>query len=432
MESYLIWFVTLLISGIIFSVYFIKFRKEQKKNYYRKKEARSLGIDRPRAQFPFIDTARCIGCGSCVKACPEGDVLGVVFGKAEIINGLRCVGHGFCEKSCPVGAIEVGLGDIKKRSDIPFADEYHESNIPGIFIVGELGGLSLIRNAIRQGEKAVTRIAEKYAHSPSPEILDVVIVGAGPAGLSAALTAKRTNLRYQVIDQQKPGGTILQYPRKKLVMTQPVEIPLYGKLTKSEYEKEELLEIWLQTIKKEQLQIQTNARLLSIYSDKGTFLVETTRGKLPAQTVVLALGRRGTPRKLEVPGETLPKVAYQLVDAQSYRNNKILVVGGGDSAIEAAVGLARQPGNCVYISYRKPRFFRIKKKNEENINSQIKRKKIKPLFETTVGEIKKDSVILNTNEGILEIPNDFVFIFAGGIPPFDLLKGIGIRFGEGD
>ncbi|MEJ2536399.1 MAG: 4Fe-4S binding protein, partial [Calditrichia bacterium] len=165
MESLVIWFITFALIILIIIPYYIKFRKQQKQNEQRKREAVALGIDKPRAQFPFIDQANCIGCGSCVLACPEGDVLGVVFGKATVINGMRCVGHGLCEPACPVGAIEVGLGDIKSREDIPQVDESYESNVPGIFIVGELGGISLIRNAIEHGTKAVTKIAGKPERS---------------------------------------------------------------------------------------------------------------------------------------------------------------------------------------------------------------------------------------------------------------------------
>ncbi|MCK4893823.1 MAG: NAD(P)-binding domain-containing protein [Calditrichia bacterium] len=429
MESVLIWFVTLALIIIIILPYFLKFRRQQKQNEERKREAVELGIDRPRAQYPFIDQSSCIGCGSCVLACPEGDVLGVIFGKATVINGMRCVGHGNCEPACPVGGIEVGLGDIKTREDIPHVDDYYESNVPGIFIVGELGGISLIRNAIEHGTKAITKIVGKPERSTDPNVKDVLIVGAGPAGLTAALKAIQHNLNYLVLDQQEPGGTILQYPRQKLVMTQPVEIPLYGKLKKSEYSKEHLLEMWQQLINKYSIQIRTDTKVEAVIRHNGEFHVVSSNGEFRSKYVVLAMGRRGTPRKLGVPGEELSKVTYQLIDAQSFQHQNILVVGGGDSAIEAAVGLARQKGNKVTISYRKPKFFRIKKKNEDNLNELLKQKRIEAIFESNVLAIDEKSVQLQIKEQILEIPNDYVFVFAGGIPPFQMLQDMGISFG---
>lgn len=431
MESGLIWLITIALLLAFFIPYFLKFRRAQRLTLDRKKEAESMGVGRPRSQYPLIDAAYCIGCGSCVEACPEGDVLGVVYGKATIINGERCVGHGYCEQVCPVGAIKVGLGDIKTREDIPVLNDYFESNVPGLFVAGELGGISLIRNAITQGRTAVERIAELRQDSGrnAGADCDLIIVGGGPAGLSAALTAIEKDLSYIVIDQQEPGGTILQYPRRKLVMTQPVEIPLYGRLEKDEYSKETLLDIWTKLISKFKLRVQANEKVENLQQTENLFKIQTQQAEYKAPFVVLAMGRRGTPRKLGVPGEDKAKVAYQLLDAQSYNNNDLLVVGGGDSAVEAAVGLARQSKNRVHLSYRKSKLFKIKKKNEDRINELIDQDKIKPLFNSNVISIDDKSVNLKIGDDITEIPNDYVFVFAGGIPPFDMLKQVGIQFG---
>jgi putative YpdA family bacillithiol system oxidoreductase len=429
MESSIIWLATLAIFIIIFVPYIIKFKRSQRINLERKKEAQELGIDKPTSQFPFIDQSSCIGCGSCILACPEGDVLGIVHGKATVINGLRCIGHGFCEPACPVNGLKVGLGDLKKRDDIPIMDEFNQTNVSGIYIAGELTGLSLIRNAIEQGTIVIKKIAENKDSSTKADVSDVIIVGAGPAGLSAALSAKENNLHYKVFDRQALGGTILQYPRQKLVMTQPVIIPMYGKIEKSELSKESLLEIWETALNKNKIQIYANEQVDKVQKENGFLNVYTRQGTYKSRNVVLAMGRRGTPRKLNIPGEDLPKVAYQLIDAQSYQDKDILVVGGGDSAVEAAVGLSRQKGNRVSISYRKEKFFRIKKKNEDRIKDVIKQKKITPLFNSNPLEIRQKSVVINQGEKTVEIPNDFVFIFAGGIPPFQMLKDMGIQFG---
>ncbi len=429
MEQHIIWIGAIVLIAVIFIPYMISFRRQQKVAAERRREAKDLGIDRPRAQYPMIDRSKCIGCGACVEACPEGDVLGVVWGMAEVINGQRCVGHGFCESVCPVGALKVGLGDITSRPDIPILSPVNETTVPGLFIAGELGGLSLIRNAIAQGRTVVQEIARRVDKPKSGDVLDVIIVGAGPAGLSAALSCVEHQLNYQVFDEKEVGGTIAHYPRQKLVMTQPVEIPMYGWLKKEEYSKETLVETWQSIVEQFHVNIRTGVRLESVRRSDGLFEAATSDKSYYSRFVVLAMGRRGSPRKLEALGENLPKVLYQLIDARSYQNKHLLVVGGGDSAVEAAVGLARQPGNVVSISYRKSAFFRVKKKNEDAITKLIQAKQVRPLFDSQVVEVKDRSVILQTKSGDVEIPNDYVFVQIGGIPPFEMIREMGVEFG---
>ncbi|HGY56091.1 MAG TPA: 4Fe-4S dicluster domain-containing protein [Caldithrix abyssi] len=429
MESLIIWLGT---GGLILFIilpYFLNFRRKQREDAVRREEAVRLGADKTVAQFPQVDPFACIGCASCVAACPEGEVLGIVNGKAAIINGLKCVGHGRCAEACPVGAIVVGLGDIEKRDDIPLLNKHQETSVERVFIAGELSGLALIRNAIGQGREVVEHIAQNGRRIKDPQVHDVAIVGAGPAGLTAALTAVQHNLSHIIIDQQGAGGTILHYPRKKLVMTRPVEIPLYGWLNKPEYSKEELLEIWQGIQNKFDLHLRIGDKLQNVVRNNGHYEVQTHNGVYYARNVVLALGRRGTPRKLNVPGEELSKVMYKLIDAESYQNEHLLVVGGGDSAIEAAIGLANQPGNRVTISYRKDKFFRIKRRNEQRLSEYIRSGRIQVVFNSQVICIEEKIVRLKTVKEDMHLPNDYTFIFAGGEPPFQLLKKIGIRFG---
>ncbi len=428
-ESYLIWGLALFMSAGILAFYVMQHKRLQKQNHFEKQEAVALKIDQPIAQHPMVDLSRCIGCGSCIDACPEGNVLALVGGKATIVNGLRCVGHGRCEEACPVEALSIGLGDVSKREDIPVFDAKFQSNIEGVYIAGELGGMALVKNAIRQGAAAVAAIKEEIKPDPSSQIPDILVVGAGPAGLSAALAAKQHGLSCQVIDQNKPGGTVLQYPRKKMVLTQPVEIPLGGWLRKSQYYKEELLEIWDKLIEKHELSIRNETAMIQVKGEKDNFQVITSNGDIHARRVVLALGRRGTPRRLEVPGEDAGKVMYQLMDAASFKNEHLLVVGGGDSAVEAAMALASQTGNTVTLSYRKHKFFRIKKRNSQHLENALADNLINVVYNSSILIIKEKSVMLQTNDGVVELPNDYVFIFAGGVPPFDLLKKTGVAFG---
>jgi thioredoxin reductase len=433
-ESLLVWLGALALFAAILAIYVLRFQRRRGNDRRRLAMTRELGMDRPVGRFPQIDAGACIGCGSCVDACPEHDVLGIVMGKAVVINGVRCIGHGACAEACPVNAIQVGLGDISRRDDIPLLDEQNQTSVPGIWIAGELSGYALINFAVEQGRLVAQAIGKACGGSAGGvaadrDLLDVVIVGAGPAGMSAGLVAQQLGLAYVVLDQQGAGGTILQYPRHKLVMVQPVEIPGCTRLTRHEYSKEELLEIWEELHTGSKLQINTGVRVTGVKGARGDFTVETTGGSWRARHVVLALGRRGTPRRLNVPGEDLAKVAYKLIDAEAYAGRRVMVVGGGDSAVEAAVGLAHQEGCRVTLSYRKPELMRIKQRNQERIDPLIAGGTIDFRGGTEVTAIGPDSVDLATATGSISVLNDDVFILAGGIPPFGLLRDIGVRFG---
>ncbi|MEZ4650001.1 MAG: NAD(P)-binding domain-containing protein [Candidatus Eisenbacteria bacterium] len=429
-ESVMIWGGIVVVSAVVFGYYLKQFTRRARADEARQASARQAGIDKAVSQHPHIDELSCIGCGSCVDACPEGDVLGIVSGVAVLINGLRCVGHGRCAEVCPVGAIQIGLGDISARTDLPILGRGQETTVPGVFVAGELSGFSLIRNAITQGTQVAEHIAAHRPRSTDPDTLDVVIVGAGPAGLSAALAAKRAGLRCVVLDQQGVGGTILQYPRRKLVLTQPVELPLYGMLHSSEYTKEQLIDIWSEVPERFGLDVRIGSRVVGVERMPVGFRIASEKGEsVDAMSVILALGRRGSPRKLEVPGEAQAKVLYQLLDAKSYGGRRVLVVGGGDSAVEAAMALAKQSGTQVTISYRKDQFARIKKRNQDRLDPLLAAGRIKPLYSSQVLAIGSDRVRLAVPEGELDLPNDDVFVLIGGDPPYPFLRGIGIRFG---
>jgi thioredoxin reductase (NADPH) len=418
--------IFLILLGVLAVPYWIRAAKHRRESEEKLNKSLHAGILTPVTLHPHIDIIKCIGCGSCVKVCPES-VLGIVGGRAAIVSGIKCVGHALCEDICPVGAITMGFGTPKEGEEIPWYDDHYQTNVPGLYIVGELGGIGLIKNAVAHSMHALQHIVQGNAGNAQCEF-DVVIVGAGPAGIAASLAAKESGLRYVVLEQGSIGGTILHYPRQKLILTSPVELPLYGKLNISEIAKEELLKIWMQIVKKYSLNIKENAKVDLIEKIPQGFRVKYGEAGCTAKNVVLALGRRGSPRKLGIIGEELPKTAYQLIEAESYEGKNILVVGGGDSAVEAAVALARQKGNTVTISYRRKEFVRLKEKNEKHLNEFMRTNKIHVVFNSQVMEIRNDAAILKEEpERLHTLPNDYVFIFAGGELPAELLKRAGVQ-----
>ena len=420
--TYVIFFVLLGVLGVPYWIRAARHRREAEAKFRKSSEGGSLT---PVTLHPHIDVLKCIGCASCVKVCPE-NVLGMVAGRAAIISGLRCVGHSLCAEVCPVEAITLSFGSPQEGMEIPFYDQHHQTNVEGLYVVGELGGIGLIKNAVTQSIKAIDHIVE--ARRQPLLQYDVLIVGAGPAGFASALAAQSKGLRYVVLEQDTIGGTVFHYPRQKLVLTSPVELPLHGTLKVSEITKEELLQLWQSIVMRFKLNIVSNHKVEDLEKGPDGFAVKAGGKLWTAASVILAIGRRGSPRKLGVPGEELPKVSYKLIEAKTYHHKRVLVVGGGDSAVEAAIALASQSGNLITVSYRRDTFVRLKEKNEQRINDCIKSKKVNVLFGSNVEEITPTSAVLIQKDGArVEVPNDLVFIFAGGELPTALLTKAGVR-----
>lgn len=386
----------------------------------------SEGLSEPASLHPLVDTSRCMGCGACVRACPEGEVIGLINGRAQLIEGANCIGHGACKEACPFKAISLVFGTEKRGVDIPEVGPDFQTNVPGIFIAGELGGMGLIRNAVQQGRKAVDAIAP-IAHERAHNDCDLVIVGAGPAGFAAGLAAKAAKLRFVILEQETFGGTIAHFPRNKVVMTQPIDLPLAGKMRFREVAKERLLEFWADILRRHPLPISYGERVESVGKDWGGFVITTPLGTRRCATVLLAIGRRGTPRKLGVAGEEQSKVVYRLADPAQYRGKRVLVVGGGDSALEAAADLAEQPGTHVALSYRGGSFSRAKAKNRLRIESSARNGRIDVLLRSQVKSIEPHLVELEIDGAHKRIANDAVVVCAGGVLPTAFLKNIGIR-----
>ncbi len=432
--------IALLVGGgmtLFFLRGYLKSLKQREIRAHEAAEKGKLFSEGPKSQHPHIDPTYCIGCGTCTTVCPEGDVLAMVGGKAALVNGYKCIGHSLCAEACPVGAITMVMASPSMAADMPYLTPEYEASIPNLFIAGELGGLALIKNAVNQGSSCVDTIASRIRAADraaaTQDMYDVVIVGAGPAGISASLRAIQHKLKYVTLEQDEIGGTVAKYPRQKLVMTSPVEFPMYGKFKKTELSKENLLAFWDMVLNRSDFNCITSEKVQEIKTgDDGLFTLVSANRQYRSRAVVLALGRTGTPRKLVVKGEELPKVMYRLIEADHYVNKNILVIGGGDSAVEAAMGLAQQSGNRVTLSYRQEHFGRIKERNSKRIADCMRSGKINVLFRSNPVEFKPESVVLDVNGERREIPNDFVWIFAGGTPPFEFLKKMGVRFGVHD
>ncbi|HEU4570939.1 MAG TPA: NAD(P)-binding domain-containing protein [Gemmatimonadales bacterium] len=397
--------------------------------------AERYGLHEPVSLHPVVHPGECIGTGACVSVCPEGDVLGIRDGQAHTIAPARCVGHGLCERACPVQAITLVFGTATRGVELPRVQGNFETNVPGLFIVGELGGMGLIRNAFEQGRQCVEGIARRRERGAGEE-LDVLVVGAGPAGLSASLHCQRHGLRFRTVEREDVGGTVRYYPRKKIVMTQPMEIPGYGKLREREIPKERLVEVWEEVIARTGLTVATGETVERVERrPEGGHTVSTSKGVHHARFVILAIGRRGVPRKLGIPGEQLPKVSYSLLEPEAYQHDRVMVVGGGDSAVEAAIALADQPGNVVHLSYRQERFSRIKAANQARIDAAIRAGRVTPLWRTNLTAITSTEVAYRDEAGAEHrLPNSQVFIFAGGELPTPFLRACGVqietKFGE--
>lgn len=395
-------------------------------NVRTKQEIIDAGLTEPASLHPIIDPGMCLGCGSCVTACPEGEILGLIHGKAQLIKPTKCIGHGACKTACPFDAITLVFGTEKRGVDIPNVKENFETNVPGLFIAGELGGMGLIRNAVEQGRQAMESI-RKVKGIGKGDRLDVVIVGAGPAGLASTLGAKQHKLRSVTIEQDSLGGTVYNFPRGKVVMTAPVQMPVVGKINIRETTKEILLQLWQKIEKDQGLKINYREKVEDIKQDGDGFIVTTNKHSYKTRTVLLSIGRRGTPRKLGVPGEELPKVVYRLIDPEQYKGQHVLIVGGGDSALEAATSIAEQEGTTVSISYRNDNFSRSKQKNQEKVEQAAASGKLNVLLSSNVKEFTADKVTIDQQGTEISLDNNAAIVCAGGILPTPFLKQIGIE-----
>lgn len=426
----LVYVVPFVIGLVLFAVTRKKSTARAEKTWEESKEA---GLTEPTSLHPHIDLSLCCGSGACVSACPEETVIGLIDGKAQVVDPTACIGHGACAAACPTEAITLVFGTEKRGVELPVVSPTFETNVPGLFIAGELGGMGLIRNAITQGVQAMDAIS-KLSGLKRGDRLDVLIVGAGPSGFAASLSAKEKGLRYRTIEQETFGGTVSHFPRGKLVMTAPAKLPIIGQMKFREVSKETLLAFWTEARQKAQIEVSYEEQLLGLDRDGDGFVAKTSKGEYRTRAVLLCIGRRGTPRKLGVPGEEASKVVYRLVDPQQFAGQHVLVVGGGDSALEAAATISEETDAIVDLSYRSEAFQRAKRKNRERVDAAAATGRLTVRLSSQIKNIAPSHVHLKTKEGDIELPNDAIIVCAGGVLPTDFLKSLGIstttKFGE--
>jgi thioredoxin reductase/NAD-dependent dihydropyrimidine dehydrogenase PreA subunit len=428
-DSLLIGLIGLVLALAFMLPFVLRQRNREREFLAAAQRAHNYGLHEPVSLHPIVDPELCICTGNCVAVCPE-DVIGIRGGQAVAIAPASCIGHGLCERSCPVEAVRLVFGTEKRGVELPRIRENFETNVPGLYIIGELGGMGLIRNAFEQGRQCVAGLAR--APRSQNGRMDLAIVGCGPAGLAAALHAQHHGLRCVVLEKEDVGGTVRHYPRKKIVMTESVNVPGYGRLSFREIQKEELIDIWCDIVARTGLVVNTGETVQSVRPVEGGFRLRTSAGEYDAARTILAIGRRGVPRKLGVPGEDAAHVAYALREPEAYRDDRILVVGGGDSAVEAALALAAQPGNRVTMSYRGTAFARIKERNREQIEAAQAAGRIEVHWSTTVTEIAPGSVRLSgaapaSGTTPLELGIDRIFVFIGGELPTAFLRECGVQ-----
>lgn len=401
----------------------------------RRREQRSAQIlrlhgrpDGPPTLHPVIDAEVCIGSGACVRACPEDRALVIVNNRAHLAHASGCVGHGECLRACPVNAITLVFGSERRGVDLPEVDQRFESSQKGLYIAGELGGMGLIATAVRQGVKATEAIARSLEKIPVDDsVVPLLVVGAGPAGIAAMLTAHRRGIRARWIEKETSlGGAVRSYPRGKVVMTTPVELPLYGRVHLRRTSKRALIELWDDVLARGDIRPEYGVSLSGVTTEGDVMVATTSAGTIRAHRVLLATGRRGRPRHLGVGGEELAHVSHHVADPADHVGERILVVGGGDVAVEAALALAEQPKTRVTLCHRGPDFDRTKPANLELL-AEAERAGLRVLRSAQVENIANGSATIQTPSGEVIIEVDRVFVLIGLDLPLELLTATGIR-----
>ena len=386
-----------------------------------------------------INDDRCTGCDACVIVCPT-DVLELRGNKSRVARFGDCIQCEQCANVCPTTALVMHHeGTQAPPVLVPDLDDYYQSKVAGLYLLGEAAGKPLVKNAINLGRAVVEHALRSgmrpgaLASQDRPDLtcVDVVIVGSGPAGLSAAMSCLQRKLSYVVLEKDAfVASTIARYPKGKKVMAEPYDVRCVGLLPVWDSPKDKTIAEWNRILSQVGLDIRMREAVESVKPDAGTFLVKTDKGMYRSQKVLLCIGTRGKPRKLNVPGEDQPFVYPLLDDPDLYRGQTVLVVGGGDSAVEAAIALAeRSLKNKVILSYRGKSFTRVKARNRQDLAQLVEQQRVLQILGSTVQDFGKKSVNLKMPDGRLRpIPLGSAFILIGGDPPIKWLESMGIGY----
>jgi putative YpdA family bacillithiol system oxidoreductase len=382
-------------------------------------------------QLTFPVVCRTCQDQPCVEACSFGGIA-VDEASGDVHISDRCAGCGACAQHCPNDAISMlkrpyTVGDFP--DPMPLSDTSGMTNVNNLLVAGDVSGAALIRLAMNEAVRAVDRVPAKSPANSAPQssAFDVVVVGGGPAGLAAALRCRERNLSYCVLEKDRIGSTIRDYPKHKHVMAEPSNVPLTSSLWFDECTKEELLERWQRTVEQEQIRVHEHTEVQRIEAHDGSFTLHTNRGAVQADHVIVCIGKRGSPRRLGVPGEEAPRVRYALSDPDECANQQVLVVGGGDSAVEAAIAIADVPGATVTLSYRQAAFTRTKAANRKRLEEYASRGKLSVELQSQVVALEPNVVRLKTPSGVMALPNQLVFALLGAEPPTEFLQHAGIQ-----
>jgi thioredoxin reductase/ferredoxin len=413
----------------------------------RKRQPATLRVDVPRILVHDINDDRCTGCDACVAVCPT-NVLDLVENKSRVINFGDCIQCEACMWACPTEALVMHPeGTEPPTIKMPELDQYYQTAVPGQYLIGEVAGKPLIKNAANLGRGVVEHMIHnglrpgalarsgsfaEGSDAANVTCVDVAIVGSGPGGLSAALTCIQRGLSYVLLEKdQTISSTIAHYPKGKLVMAEPYDVPNLSLLPVFDSSKEQILPIWRDMVSALGMNVKLGEAVEGVTRQgDGVFDVRTNVSSYRAQRVVLATGTRGKPRTLGVPGENLPKVNSLLDDPDDFRGLPVLVVGGGDSAVEAALALA-DAGAKVVVSYRGRAFQRAQPKNKAAIESYAAQRRIKVKFQSVVEQFDDQTVTLVMQDGTRKkYPNAAAFVLIGADPPVRWLAKLGIEFVE--